>query len=209
MALTATRWPSVKPVTVEPSAWMTPTASCPRVRSWRSPIAPLTVWESEVQTMAAVVFTTASLGPGTGTGFSMIPTLPIPRITNARIARSLLPASGWAREVGPRGVESVEERGDSGQHDDEQEHSEDKSPHRRVAGRRVGRERVHPRDGGTDHEPIEVQRHRIAQDRDCAEPEEEQQGFERLEGEGERVAAVPVVHDPESDDHSQHSHEVR
>src|ERR671918_767232 len=46
---------------------------------------PATVWESEVQIKAAVVFTIASFGPGLGTGFSVIPTAPISFITNAFI----------------------------------------------------------------------------------------------------------------------------
>src|SRR5579883_1147084 len=89
MALTATRSPSLNPRTAVPSLATTPTASWPSVRSARSPMAPPTVWVSDVQTIAAVVFTTASLGPGSGTGFSARPTSPTRRITNALIVRAI------------------------------------------------------------------------------------------------------------------------
>src|ERR1700722_3655579 len=63
-----------------------PTASCPKVRLSRGPIAPCTVCTSEVQMRALVVLTIASVGPEVGIGLSANPTLPIPFITKARIA---------------------------------------------------------------------------------------------------------------------------
>ena len=44
---------------------------------------PCTVCESEVQISALVVRTTASFGPGLGTGLSVNPTRPISFMTNA------------------------------------------------------------------------------------------------------------------------------
>lgn len=85
MAPTATRSPSEKPSTAEPREWTTPTDSCPKVRPGSTGRAPLTVWTSEVQTRAVVVRTTASFGPGSGSGFSTTPTSPTPFITNAFI----------------------------------------------------------------------------------------------------------------------------
>src|ERR1700720_536733 len=78
--------PGWKRLTAAPTWWTTPTASCPRVRFSRGPIAPLTVCTSEVQMRALVVLTMASVGPGVGIGLSANPTLPIPFITKARIA---------------------------------------------------------------------------------------------------------------------------
>ena len=75
----------MKPVTAEPSAWTTPTDSCPRVRSLGTGSAPLTVCTSEVQISAAVVLTIASSGPGVGIGFSTTSVRPISLITNARM----------------------------------------------------------------------------------------------------------------------------
>src|SRR5713101_30852 len=77
IAPTRTRSPGLKRVTLLPTSWTMPTASCPRVRFSRGPMAPPTVWESEVQMRALVVLTTASFGPGWGMGFSMKPTCPI------------------------------------------------------------------------------------------------------------------------------------
>ena len=68
--MTATRWPSVNPVTAPPSAWITPTDSWPSVRPSSTGSAPRTVCTSDVQTIDAVVRTTASSGPGSGIGFS-------------------------------------------------------------------------------------------------------------------------------------------
>src|SRR5215471_13865854 len=88
MALTATRSPSLTPFTAEPSFQTMPTASCPRVRLLRSPMAPRTVWLSEVQIRAAVVLMMAPLGPGSvGIGFSTKPTFPILFMTKAFINR--------------------------------------------------------------------------------------------------------------------------
>src|ERR1700736_2116053 len=81
--------PGLKRLTAAPTWWTTPTASCPRVRFSRGPIAPWTVCTSEVQMRALVVLTIASVGPGTGIGLSANPTLPIPFITKARIAVDL------------------------------------------------------------------------------------------------------------------------
>jgi hypothetical protein len=58
-------------------------------------MAPWTVWVSDVQTSAVVVLTIASSGPGSGIGFSIIPTRSIPCITKARMVSgmaALLPA---------------------------------------------------------------------------------------------------------------------
>src|SRR5271169_1871336 len=77
-----------------------PTASCPRVRLSRGPIAPLTVCTSEVQIRALVVLTMASVGPGVGIGFSANPTLPIPFITKARIVVDLQYAVSGTQYVG-------------------------------------------------------------------------------------------------------------
>src|SRR5712691_9569273 len=77
MAPTRTRSPGLKSLTLLPTSWTMPTASCPRVRFSRGPTAPPTVWESEVQIRALVVLTIASFGPGWGMGFSMKPTWPI------------------------------------------------------------------------------------------------------------------------------------
>jgi hypothetical protein len=85
IAPTATRWPSAKPSTAEPSSCTTPTDSWPSPRPSGISIAPRTVCTSEVQIRAAVVRTTASLGPGRGMGFSTTPALPAPRNTSARI----------------------------------------------------------------------------------------------------------------------------
>src|SRR5215468_12258114 len=51
--------------------------------SFRGPTPPQTVCESDVQINARVFLTTASLGPGCGTGLSMNPTSPICFMTNA------------------------------------------------------------------------------------------------------------------------------
>src|SRR5690242_19407845 len=89
IALTATRSPTRMPSTAEPTAWTTPTDSCPRVLLTGIGIAPPMVCTSEVQTIAAVVRTIASLGPGPGIGFSMTATRPISGITNARMTSGM------------------------------------------------------------------------------------------------------------------------
>src|SRR5919112_5886490 len=86
IAPTSTRSPGRMTSTALPTSETTPTASWPSVRSVRGPMPPATVWESEVQMRAAVVFTIASFGPGLGTGLSIIATAPMPFITNAFIA---------------------------------------------------------------------------------------------------------------------------
>src|SRR6266702_3049623 len=83
IAPTRTRSPGLKSLTLLPTSWTMPTASCPRVRFSRGPMAPPTVWESEVQMRALVVLTIASFGPGRGMGFSRKPTWPIAFMTNA------------------------------------------------------------------------------------------------------------------------------
>ena len=83
--MTATRCPSVQPVTADPSLWMTPTDSWPRVRPSGTGRAPLTVWTSEVQIKAAVVRTIASSGPGSGIGFSTTAVDPTRSMTSARM----------------------------------------------------------------------------------------------------------------------------
>src|SRR6266567_4154836 len=83
MAPTRTRSPGLKSLTLLPTSWTMPTASCPRVRFSRGPMAPPTVWESEVQMRALVVLTIASFGPGRGMGFSRKPTWPIAFMINA------------------------------------------------------------------------------------------------------------------------------
>ena len=93
IAPTKTWSPGLKRFTALPTWWTRPTASCPRVRFSRGPIAPFTVCTSEVQMRALVVLTTASVGPGLGIGLSAKPTLPIPFITKARIAVDLHCAS--------------------------------------------------------------------------------------------------------------------
>src|SRR5690606_18470869 len=67
-----------------------PTASWPSVRLWRSPIAPLTVCVSDVQTMAVVVLIRASFGPGSGgTGFSITLVDPTFSITKTFIVSAM------------------------------------------------------------------------------------------------------------------------
>src|SRR5438105_604747 len=85
MAPTTTRSPGMKYLTSLPTAYTTPTASWPRVRFSRGPIAPWTVCESDVQINARVVLTMASFGPGCGIGLTANPTRSIDAITNARI----------------------------------------------------------------------------------------------------------------------------
>src|SRR5213596_1781138 len=57
MAPTRTRSPGLKSLTLLPTSCTMPTASCPSVRFSRGPMAPPTVWESEVQIRALVVLT--------------------------------------------------------------------------------------------------------------------------------------------------------
>jgi len=76
--------------TSSPTFSTIPTASCPSVRFVRSPIAPWTVWTSDVQIRALVGRTSASSGPGSGTGLSTNPAEPICFMTNAFM---LLPLS--------------------------------------------------------------------------------------------------------------------
>src|SRR5690606_1315727 len=94
IAFTATRSPSRTLFTSRPTFATMPTASCPSVRFSRSPIAPLTVCVSDVQTSARVVLMIASFGPGSGgSGLSRKPTSPIRFITKARIVSSSFSAS--------------------------------------------------------------------------------------------------------------------
>jgi len=87
--LTATRCPTSKPFTADPSFSMTPTDSWPSVRPSGTGSAPFTVCTSEVQISAAVVRTIASSGPGSGIGFSTMPVSPTFLITNARIESAM------------------------------------------------------------------------------------------------------------------------
>ena len=78
IAGTTTRSPGLKSFTSSPTASTIPTASCPKIISVRSPIAPdHTVCTSEVQGEIAVGRTRASVGPICGISFSTQPISPI------------------------------------------------------------------------------------------------------------------------------------
>src|SRR6266566_5570346 len=66
-----------------------PTLSCPNPRPSGRGITPLTVCTSDVQMKEAVVRMTASRGPGSGRGFSIIPTFSTPRKTKAFIVSAM------------------------------------------------------------------------------------------------------------------------
>ena len=86
IAGTITRSPGLKSFTREPTSTTSPTASCPRIMSVRSPIAPShTVWISELHGATASGFTSASSGPHLGASFSIHPISPILRIASPLI----------------------------------------------------------------------------------------------------------------------------
>ena len=89
MAGTITRSPFRKSFTSAPVSTTSPTASCPKIMSWRSPSAPShTVWMSEVHGAMAIGRTSASSGPMAGGAFSIHPAFPIPSIANPFICGS-------------------------------------------------------------------------------------------------------------------------
>ena len=94
IALTTTRSPSLHVVTFAPMADTTPTLSWPSTRPSGMAITPRTVCTSEVQMSDAVVLMTASFGPGSGMGLSMIATLSMPMNASACIGSSC-GESGW------------------------------------------------------------------------------------------------------------------
>ena len=79
MAGTITLSPGLKSLTSEPTLTTWPTASWPRIISWRSPMAPAqTVWISDEHGARANGRTIASSGPHSGTFFVIHPALPMP-----------------------------------------------------------------------------------------------------------------------------------
>ena len=89
IAETSTRSPTLKSLTSLPTSTISPTASWPKIMSFRSPIAPAqTVCMSEVQGANARGLQIASIGPQVGASFSIQPVFPILIIANPFITKS-------------------------------------------------------------------------------------------------------------------------
>src|SRR6188474_2482106 len=102
MAPATTRWPSLYPVTCDPSFSMMPTGSWPTMRPLRTGYSPRRMWTSVPQIVVVLIRSRASSGPTSGTGRDSRTILP----GSANIAAFIFGIDGPPHPHEHRGVQS-------------------------------------------------------------------------------------------------------